>query len=105
MTIRKRPRNILDEGTFTAFGVDWDVLFGSFSINDEPYGFVENGPLCPKCKYEMDYKTRAHLFGKKRRIWYCLSCQKEYGVPNDVEDVSGAVEKLVDAHFRKKRRT
>lgn len=84
MTIRKKPRDILDEGTLKAFGVDWDVLFGSYLVDDEPYGFVESGPLCPKCKYEMDYKVKAPLFRRKKRVWYCLSCQGEYDVPDGV---------------------
>jgi len=51
----------------------------------------------------MEYKTKTSFFGKKKRTWFCVSCEKEYDVPDDVEDVREAVEKLVEAHFRRKK--
>lgn len=79
--------HVQEDGTFTAFDVEWDVVFGNNRFDDEPYGFVESGPLCPKCKYEMDYKVKAPLFRRKKRIWHCLQCGKDYDAPEDVEDV------------------
>jgi hypothetical protein len=99
--VKGRPLHILEEGVFTAFDVEWDVVYGYSS--GRPYGFVERGPLCPKCKYEMDYKVKTPLFRRKIRVWHCLQCGRDYDIPKDVEDIGEAVKKLVEAHFRKKK--
>lgn len=101
--VRRRPRHILQRGTYQWAGVEWNVLFGTYLIASDPYGFVESGPLCPECKYEMDVKTKTGLLGRKKKVWYCMSCGKEYDIPKGVKDIQGTVEKLVDAHFRKKK--
>lgn len=101
--VKQKPLYTFEKGTYRKFNVDWEYIFGSFLTNlSESYSYVVSGPLCPKCKYEMDYKTSGLL--RKKRFWRCLDCGTKYDVPKDVENVREAVEKFIDADFRKKRK-
>jgi uncharacterized protein with PIN domain len=92
------------EGTIDVFGVDWHVLYGSVGPHSEPYGFVESGPLCPQCQYEMDKVTEKRRLRGEKHFWSCLNCGKKYPYPEHIDDIEKAVEKLVDADFRRRRR-
>ena len=55
----------MKEGYVTFFGVNWHVYYGSSTPWSDPYGFVESGPLCPKCNYEMDTVVKRKLLEEK----------------------------------------
>ena len=102
-TVKTKPLYSLEKGTYHKFNVDWDYIFGRYSINSpESYSYVVSEPICPKCKLEMDYKTSGFL--RKKRFWHCLDCGTRYEVPKDVENIREAVEKFIDADFRKIRK-
>jgi len=102
--VRSEPRYDVYEATIGAFDVDWHVLYGSATHDSEPYAFVESGPLCPKCQYEMDKIIEKGTLRGEKVFWHCLNCGKTYPYPEHIDDVEEAVEKLVEADFRRKKR-
>jgi hypothetical protein len=96
---RRRPEYNVKEGYVTFFGVNWHVYYGSSTPWSDPYGFVESGPLCPKCNYEMDTIVKRKLF-RRKEYWRCLLCRGLYECPKDVRDVEEAVVKFVESYHR-----
>ncbi len=100
MSIPRRPMLITCSGTYRAFDVEWSYVFGTYNGQTQ-YAFIENGPLCPNCKFEMDSKEKSTLLGKKE-VWFCVKCGNEYDTPKGIEDTKEVVSRLIEADFRKK---
>jgi hypothetical protein len=100
LAVPRRPLMVLQKGVFRAFGVDWSFAFGT-NNGETTYAFIENGPLCPKCKFEMDSNVKSNFLGRKNKVWICIKCGMAYDIPRDVEDVEEVVSRLIEADFRK----
>lgn len=99
--IRQKPSYNVKEGILKFFGVNWHVFYGSATPWGDAYGFVESGPLCPQCNYEMDIVFKRKWL-RKKKYWKCLLCHRLYEYPKNVPDVDEAIAKLVEAFYRQK---
>ena len=98
-SIPRRPRYNVSGGTYHHFDVYWHFLYGSFSLNSEPYAFCEPHPFCPDCKCELESPRKRGIF--RRYFWKCERCEKTYKCPeNHTFDADEVVEKLVESDIR-----
>jgi NADPH:quinone reductase-like Zn-dependent oxidoreductase len=83
-----------------AFGVGWivykpDAAARLVGINLKPWA---NGPYCPMCEQELENEVRGKI--RKKEVWYCPSCKKDYEKPNG--DAKYRFEKEFEADLRRR---
>jgi ribosomal protein L37AE/L43A len=60
------------------FGVRW--YFYKPDVLNRRRGVWVEGPYCPECERELETEVRGKL--RKKEVWYCPSCEKDYLKPD-----------------------
>lgn len=100
--IRRRPSfaNPSNQEKREAYGVGWivykpDAAARLVGINLKPWA---GGPYCPMCERELENEDRGKV--RKKEVWYCPHCKKDYEKPNG--DLKDMVEKEFEADLRRR---
>jgi NADPH:quinone reductase-like Zn-dependent oxidoreductase/ribosomal protein L37AE/L43A len=98
---RSSFENFSNQEKREAYGVGWilfkpDAAARLVGINLKPWA---DGPYCPMCEQELVNEVKGKV--RKKEVWYCPRCKKNYEKPNG--DVKAMVEKEFEADLRRRR--